>query len=220
MLHSVFWLASCAVQLALAFSKHRLKRPDLFTPPPPTTCLLLYHKEYTVDAHARKKYVERGNTLCEMGATFTCTHCLRWDQWELSPNSLACWGFRMTELRQRSSMEAFYGSTMFGIFLRLKPGHHSQQLFGRLLQHIFALKLQQCFEDNITWPGLPLVWGKIEKDYLEYYVKKFQWTIPICWYRQCLFWGSLLPVWPGFFWGKSLEFIKANTCITTSFPKV
>ncbi len=33
------------------------------------------------------------------------------------------------------------------LFKRLKPGHHSLQLFGSLLQHLFPVKLQQLFVD-------------------------------------------------------------------------
>ncbi len=33
------------------------------------------------------------------------------------------------------------------IFLCLELGHYLQQLFGGLLQRLFPVKLQQCFED-------------------------------------------------------------------------
>ncbi len=33
------------------------------------------------------------------------------------------------------------------VFLHLNPSHHSLQLFGRLLQRLFPVKLQQRFVD-------------------------------------------------------------------------
>ncbi len=67
-------------------------------------------------------------------------------------NILACQGFRTL---QSSKMEAFYGLIKF-FFLHLNSSYHLLQLFGRWLQSLFPVKLQQCGLKNFNWPSISM----------------------------------------------------------------
>ncbi len=57
----------------------------------------------------------------------------------------------------------------------MSPGHHSFWLFGRLLQHLFRVKLQQCFVDWKIYSNLPSTFGSLDNDLI--FISG--WTIPL-----------------------------------------
>ena len=73
-------------------------------------------------------------------------------KWVLTGTSsychLECWGFRSFELLQMSCMEPF---AVFFICLRFNSPK-ILQLFRRMLQRCFAVKLQKCFVSYETSP--------------------------------------------------------------------
>ena len=60
--------------------------------------------------------------------------------------------------------------TRYNTFIPPNPSlnaiHHSLQLFSRMLQYCFAVKLQKYFVDYKTKPDLLSVWGWIDNDWI------------------------------------------------------
>ena len=75
------------------------------------------------------------------------------------------------------------------IFVCFKTSPHLLQLFQRMQQGCFAVKLQKCFLDNETSPNFPSAWGWADNDWTEHFWVDFP-------FKDCTHMSLLNPLLP------------------------